>query len=395
MEEKRKDAFAHRLIELISEPQFINFEHMLSEPNIFKIVGRTHYERWHSCFWGWLLDANGSHLLSHYVLIRLLFLLVDDKCLKAKGHEKQTLWNLLPNITFSDIEVGPNENDSTERSVTGVGRFDIVLTAKFKAEDGHQKGLNIIIELKVDSKPNEKQSKKYADWLLDNHPNDTNLLIYVTPKLFETSKSTTGDDRWYCLDYQLLNDKLLLYLLDHPRLNDKVKPFITQYIKNLKIRSKGMKMAITQEEKRMAVALYEKYSDVFDSITEALREDAIISHSTSEITQVTGRKTGSIEVRVNGVTFSGKTLNKLFEKVIEYLADNDFLKKLPLPWGTTNIRYIITNEDPPKHPKGNEFFSPVQYKDFTMESNYSRENGIQVLRNLCEKLEIDFEPIEE
>ncbi|MEI2691136.1 MAG: hypothetical protein V9H69_16070 [Anaerolineae bacterium] len=58
-----------------------------------------------------------------------------------------------------------------------------------------------------------------------------------------------GDERWYCLDYQLLNDKLLLPLLDHPSLNDKVKPFIVQYVKNLKIRHKGVKMAITNEDK--------------------------------------------------------------------------------------------------------------------------------------------------
>ena len=72
--------------------------------------------------------------------------------------------------------------------------------------------------------------------------------------------STVGDYRWYCMDYQLLNDKLLIPLLDHPNLNEKVKPFIIQYIKNLKTRYKGIKMAITNEEKRLALTLYDKYS---------------------------------------------------------------------------------------------------------------------------------------
>ena len=177
MKKKRKDTLAHRLVELISEPQFIKFEHMLSEPNIFKIVGRTHYERWHSCFWGWLLDASGSHLLSEYSLIRMLFLLVDDKCMKAKNHEAQNLWNALPTIDFSEIEVTPNENTSVETSVAGVGRFDIFLTAKFADGLGYQGRLNLVIEMKIDSKPNGKQAKKYADWLFEKHSDDVNLLI--------------------------------------------------------------------------------------------------------------------------------------------------------------------------------------------------------------------------
>jgi hypothetical protein len=391
---KRKETFAHRLVELISEPQFIKFEHMLSEPNIFKIVGRTHYERWHSCFWGWLLDANGSHLLSDYTLIRLLFLLVDDKCLKAKDHEKQNLWDVLPTIDFSEIEVTPNENTSNETSVTGVGRFDIYLTAKFTDSLNHQGRLNVIIELKIDSKPNEQQSKKYADWLFRKHAEDVNLLIYLTPKLLDTSKATTGDDRWYCLDYQLLNDKLLLPLLDHPTLNDKVKPFIVQYVKNLKIRYRGIKMAITNEEKRMAVALYEKYSDVFDSIYDALVSTGTIDYSTSDIVTGTGRESGRIAVKINGRVFSNETLKQLIEDVLKYLVDTDLLSRLPMPWGTSNQRYIITNEDPPKHPNGKGFFYPVRYKGFTMESHYSRDRGIQVLGNLCSKLEIEFEQIE-
>ena len=151
---------------------------MLSEPNIFKIVGRTHYERWHSCFWGWILDANGSHLLSDYSLVRLLFLLLDDTCLKAKNHDGIKLWDILPTVRFSDVEVTPNENISNETSVTGVGRFDIFITAKFTDGLEHHGNINVIIELKIDSKSNGQQSMKYADWLLANHPGDINLLSY-------------------------------------------------------------------------------------------------------------------------------------------------------------------------------------------------------------------------
>src|SRR3972149_3231307 len=95
--------FSQRLLELISEPEFIKFENILSEPNFFTIVGRAHYERWHSSFFGWLLDANGSHLLSDYVIRRFLLLLLDDRCLKSTGKSNRFLLDILPTATFSEI----------------------------------------------------------------------------------------------------------------------------------------------------------------------------------------------------------------------------------------------------------------------------------------------------
>jgi len=391
---KAKTSFTQRLLSLISEPQFIKFENTLSEPNFFTIVGRTHYERWHSSFFGWLLDANGSHLLSDYVLKRFLLLLLDDRCLKAANHPKRFLLNTLPIAEFSDIEVTPSEHFSTETSVSGVGRFDIFLAARYSDEAGSAGNLNVIFELKIDSKPDGRQSTKYADWLLDNHPQDVNFLIYLTPNLLRNSKSTVGDERWYCLDYQLLNDKLLIPLLDHPNLNEKVKPFIVQYIKNLKTRYRGIKMAITNEEKRLALALYEKYSDVFDSIYDALVSTGIIDFSTSDAGEDKGRRRGRFAVKIDGKAFSSETVRLLFEDVLKYLVGKGYVLKLPLPWGTSKRRYIITNEDPPTHPNGRPFFYPVEFENYTIESHYSRDRAVKVLSDLCERLEIEFETIE-
>ncbi|MEW5873142.1 MAG: PD-(D/E)XK nuclease family protein [Chloroflexota bacterium] len=358
------------------------------------MVGRTHYERWHSAFFGWLLDANGSHLLSDYVLRRFLLLLLDEKCLKATGLSEKNLLNTLPILEFSDMQVSPNEDMPAETSVSGIGRFDIFLTAHYSDDVGNVGNLNIIFELKIDSRPNGKQSAKYADWLFTNHSNDCNFLIYVTPKLLQDSKSTVGDGRWYCLDYQLLNDKLLIPLLDHPKLNEKVKPFIIQYIKNLKTRYKGIKMAITNEEKRLALALYEKYSDVFDSIYDALMSTGAIDYSTSDLADSKGRVTGRLAVRVENKIFSNETVRLLFEDVFRFIVDNDYLVKIPLPWGFSKNRYVLTNENPATHPNGRPFFYPVSYKGYTLESHYARDRALKVLGDLCEKLEIEFEVIE-
>lgn len=391
---KARPDFARRLLDLISEPEFIRFENILNEPNFFTIVGRSHFERWHSSFFGWLLDPGGSHLLSDYVLRRFLLLLLDERCLKASGHSDKHLVYTLPLAEFSDIQVSPNEYQSTETSVTGVGRFDIFLTAKYLDADGEAGTVNVIFELKIDSRPDGKQATKYANWLWSNHPDDVNLLIFVTPTLGPNSRSTIGDDRWYCLDYQLLNDKLLLPLLDHPNLNDKVKLFIIQYIKNLKSRYKGVKMAITNEEKRLALALYERYSDVFDSIYDALILSGIIDYSTADVAPSKGRATGRLAVRLNNRVIVNETVRLLFEAVLRHIVDEGAVTRVPLPWGPSKARYVLTNQTPPVHPNGREFFYPVTYKGYAIESHYARDRALRVLADLCERLEIEFEVIE-
>jgi hypothetical protein len=65
-----------KLLKLISDPSFLKFQSMINEPNIFKIIGRTHLERAHSNFWGWLIDPNGSHKLGSFV-IQKIFITTD------------------------------------------------------------------------------------------------------------------------------------------------------------------------------------------------------------------------------------------------------------------------------------------------------------------------------
>lgn len=391
---KSKASFSKRLLDLISEPEFIGFENILSEPNFFTIVGRSHFERWHSSFFGWLLDPGGSHLLSNYVFRRFLLLLLDERCLRASNHSDRRLTYILPIAEFSEIQVSPNEYHSSETSVTGVGRFDIFLAAKYVDDDGNAGNINIIFELKIDSRPSAAQATKYADWLWSAHPDDINLLIYVAPTIGRDSRFTVGDERWYCLDYQLLNDKLLLPLLDHPSLNEKVKPFIIQYVKNLKIRYNGVKMAITNEEKRLALALYERYSDVFDSIYDALVATGTIDYSTADVAPGKGRASGRLAVKLGSRVIAKETVRLLFEEVLRYIVDEGDATRIPLPWGPSKNRYVLTNQMPPVHPNGREFFYPVTYKGYTMESHYARDRALKVLGDICDRMEIAFEVIE-
>ncbi len=150
-------------------------------------------------------------------------------------------------------------------------------------------------------------------------------------------------------------------------------------------------MAITNEEKKMALSLYERYSDVFDSIYDVLVSSGAIDFSTSDVEYDKGRSSGKLAVKINGKLFSHETLRLLFEDILKYLVDEKAVLKLPLPWGSSKKRYIITNEKKPVHPSGREFFYPVKYSGYTMESHYARERGLKVLGDLCKKLGLDFE----
>lgn len=153
-------------------------------------------------------------------------------------------------------------------------------------------------------------------------------------------------------------------------------------------------MAITNEEKRLALALYEKYSDVFDSIYDALVSTGAIDFSTADIGDSKGRATGRIAIKIDKKVFSNETVKLLFEDVLQYIVDKQVILKIPLPWGFSNTRYVLTNENPPIHPNGKPFFYPITYKGYTIESHYARERSLRVLGYLCDKLELDFEVID-
>jgi hypothetical protein len=95
-------------------------------------------------------------------------------------------------------------------------------------------------------------------------------------------------------------------------------------------------MAITNEEKRLALALYEKYSDVFDSIYDALVSLGAIDFSTSDVVENRGRVTGRLAVRIDRKILSNDIVRLLFKDVLVYIVDKEYILKIPLPWGVHN-----------------------------------------------------------
>lgn len=377
-----------RLLHLLAEPGFAELEQLIAEPNIFRIVGRTHYERWHACFLGWLLDVSGSHLVGEYSLKRLLLLAHASTQHKA---QRDAIAELTAS-ELSDVTVAPNESNSTEVSVIDVGRFDVFITGRYKTLFGEERRFNVLVEVKVDAPASAIQARRYADWLHRTHHEHVNVLAYISPDS-KLDASVIGDTRWSHVPFQMLHDQMLLPLLEHPRLNNYVKPFIVQYIKNLRAPHKGLKMAITEHEKRIATALYEKYSDVFDMIYEALAAEGAIDYDIADTQTPRTRASGRLAVRIGTQTFSDAGVRPLFEQVLKFLVDFGHITKIPLPWGNSPKRFVLSNAVKPEHPNGRPFFYPVRSGAYWMESHYARDRAMKVLADLCGDLDLSFEVI--
>ena len=106
-----------------------------------------------------------------------------------------------------------------------------------------------------------------------------------------------------------------------------------------------------------------------------------------------GRKSGKIAVKIGGQIYVGKDVKTLFSEVLEQLVDHGYMSNLSLPWGKSTKRFIISSEDPPVHPNGRDFFVPVRYGAYSMESHYARDRAIKILDDLCNELDLEFEVV--
>ena len=377
-----------RWLGLISDPEFVRMEALAAEPNFFSIVGRAHFERWHSAFLAWLLDPGGSHLTRSFPLIRLL-IAAGESSMSAPSAVAEL--HSLAAAQIASADVTPSEASPVERSVNGVGRFDIFATGICAPLEGEGRRFNVLVEVKVDSPPDAAQATRYAEWLRETHANDLNALIYLSPST-DKSRAVDPHDAWAHLSFQELHDKVLLPTLQHPSLNPVAIPFLAQYVKNLRHTHRGQRMALTNEQRRIALALYERHHRVFNELVEVLSAEGVIA-VTLPTPQVGGRKVGRMAVRIDHPVFEDTTVAGLFSSVLASLVDQGRLGSLPLPWGDTSTRFLLTNRKPAEHPSGRPFFYPVEHGGYTIETHYSRDRAIRALGALCGALEVPFEAI--
>lgn len=400
-----------RIHQMVTDPLFVRFHQLVDEPNIFRIVGQKNYERWHSGFWAWLLDINGSHGLGAYPLELFILHALTHDTVQPKDIDKRRKAFLSTPMwvdnAISQFKILPNEHNPQEFSTkieNSHAFFDILLDGKTKYEDASTNttktmSFALLVEMKVKARSTLDQATRYADWFEKQYRSQQRLLVYVLPsnRIRESVEATVGDSRWCIVTYQSLHDDVLSKILSHHKLTDHACWVIGEYIKNLRTERKGETMAITREERELARQIFEKYSETLLALQEALQMEGDEELDFSAPTN--GGKRTNIEVKVDGKKFVAKTFRQLVKDVVSELNNLGKLDQLLLPWGEGNSRYFMVRLDADseaKHIRGNPFVQPEYVGTrprYAIETNISREAGLNMLRRMCDELSVKWEVI--
>jgi hypothetical protein len=101
------------------------------------------------------------------------------------------------------------------------------------------------------------------------------------------------------------------------------------------------------------------------------------------------RERGAV-VELNGKTIIADTVPDLCTKVMEFIDLNGLWDKLEAltPYVTSSKRYLTAKT--PKHPRGNDFFVPIKYRNIFMEGHKNYQTTIGQLKRLLVRLGIDL-----
>jgi len=379
------DDNTEKILQLIHDSRFVEFEIERESPTIFNAVGRTHTETWHSAFLAWLLDPKGSHDLNEFPIKRLLLLAhqVENLTIEQRGID---LAHFLLTANFSDAEVWPNERVPLEKTF-GDGRFDV-----FVEKIGYEnwKDVKIIIEIKVKAAISQNQCNKYIAHAQEKIKEKEFVLpFFLAPseKLTGSTKNIFGDEMWLAVDYQQVYDDIIEPCLSHPHISSFGKMALNEYVKTLKHRTgKEKPLIMTQREQELVECLLVDHGAAIQSLYDILKQRG--KHFEPDGLTSKEPPAAAIEVNINGKSFHAHSISELYEQALKYLVDGNYLKSLELPVRSGPKRFLLSNT--PYHAHGNEFVAPISYNGLHMETNKSRDQAVRDLAMLVGKCGLEM-----
>ena len=318
---------ARRLASLEADPAFRMLRRSQARTNLFRVVGKTDAERWHSAFWSWLVDPEGSHGKGDFAIRQLLLRALDEDgtlpatCLRPAGKGHWSPDPSAPKLTARDLltfevsrsivapgpqsgfrEICPKVQPPPGMKKDGdAGRFDILL-----ALDGlGPKGpicLVVVLELKVNHRYSHMQLATYSSWLHEDPSVDR--LKGGTPSALEfvdgykaiLSRAAQGGDiralgvflsrefppppqspgtlvpPWKALRYRDLISAILEPLMADPELDEAALPLVRSYLDVAFAEELSMKP--TDEHFLLVEALRKKHEETFRIIGRVLTDSS-------------------------------------------------------------------------------------------------------------------------
>lgn len=167
---------------LLESEEFEKIKHIMSEPNIFEVLGVEKNENRHSNILAWLFNPNASHHIEDLFLRTFLKKLVTEN-------------DSLLDIDIFDIEMFDFDDVEVRREWN---RIDILLISK-------KNKLVIAIENKIDSTEHDNQLERYYKIINKSFNSFKKVFVYLTRE-----GETPSDDDWLIFDYSLV-----LGILEH------------------------------------------------------------------------------------------------------------------------------------------------------------------------------------
>ena len=217
---------------LLIDPDFERLELMRNQPNIFEILGVSHFEIRHSHFLAWLFDPKGSHGIGDYFLKRFLLDVLQDQ----RSH-----------LNIIDIHPLLNENIIINRE-----KYNIDILIKFE-------NTLLVIENKINAFESNDQLQRYINSVLKNFPTKKPIFVYLTIYGSEASLN----EFYIEVSYQ---KHILNYLNDLVRfrsetIQDHVLTYIKDYIGNL-----NKNIMKQSDANLLAEKIYQEHQELFDFI---------------------------------------------------------------------------------------------------------------------------------
>ena len=186
--------------------------HGTNDFNVFSVLGlETKEVILHSKLLAELLNPNGSHGMGSYFLSSFL----------EKLNEELEIKFSLDELDKTTIEI--------EKDTNGKGRIDIFIETPNDV---------IIIENKIYAGDQEKQLKRYNEFLSENFGEKTKHILYLTLYGTEPSEYSTGkikDNFWKCISYDKTITEWLEQCRNNNNISDKIKIVIDQYLEVIDI----------------------------------------------------------------------------------------------------------------------------------------------------------------
>ena len=228
---------------LLINPDFERLEIMRNQPNIFEILGVSHFEIRHSHFLAWLFNPNGNHGIGDYFLKRFLLDIFQDE------RTNHSSFSNFKNFHILSIHQLLKENIIIHRE-----KYNIDILIEFESAI-------IVIENKIHAGEGNDQLQRYHDIIKDNENYKSKKPIFVF--LTKYGHEASLKDLYIEISYQ---DNILKYLNDliefqSDSIQDHVLIYLKDYVDNLN------KNIMKQDPANiLAEKIYRQHQDLFDFI---------------------------------------------------------------------------------------------------------------------------------